>query len=339
MRNNTPAFSGPFTTMCEMYVRQKRALGFKYEGGIWILRAFDNFSKDFDVQGFHITRELAYAWCQKRPNESNCYHSNRIYEMRKFAEFLVRQGYESYMPRLKLRKESGHTPYVFTVDEMSRIFKHLDQMTPSPCSSLKHLSFPLLYRMLYGCGLRISEALNLTLKDVDIQAGVIRINNGKNNKERLVPISGSLLRRCKQYISEVHHGHDGTHQLIFGRDGRPYCVSNIEKHFRDLMWDVDIPYCGRKLGPRVHDIRHTFVCHRLNQWVRENVDLMVMLPVLSKYLGHENVAGTQWYLKLTAEAYPDVTGKMNELTGYVFPEIGGEYFDSHKTDGFCIYAV
>jgi integrase len=339
MRKNNPEFDGPFAPMCEMYVKQKRALGFKYEGGIWILRAFDNFAKDFDVQNFKLTKELAYEWCQKRPNESKNYHNGRIYEMRKFAEFLVKQGYESYMPRLKLQKDSHHTPYIFTLDEMSRLFNQLDQMTPTPCSPYKHLSFPLLYRMLYGCGLRISEALNLTLRDIDTQSGMIRIDNGKNNKERLVPMGSSLLKRCERYIFEVHQGHGKTHNLIFSRDGKPYSVSNIDKHFRDLMWDADIPYCGRALGPRVHDIRHTFVCHRLNKWVREDADLMTMLPVLSRFLGHENVSGTQWYLRLTAEAYPDITSKMNELTGYVFPEVGGEYYDSYKTDGFCIYAV
>lgn len=339
MRNNTPDFSGPFAQMCEMFVRQKRAMGIKYEGSIWNLRAFDNFAKDFNVQGYCITKELAYEWCKKRPNESEAHHAARIYEMQHLAEFLVQQGYESYAPRYKLRNVSAHTPYIFTVAEMNRIFKCLDCMEPSPCSPFKHLSFPLLYRTLYGCGLRISEALNLTVGDVDTKTAMLHIRHSKNDKERLVPMSDSLTRRCAEYSVKAHCGHEGEYPFFFNRDGEIYCVSNVEKHFRELLWNVNIPYCGRTLGPRVHDIRHTFACHRLNQWVRESVDLMAMLPVLSKYLGHENVAGTQWYLKLTAEAYPDITEKMNQLSGYVFPEVGGEYFDSSKADGLCIYVV
>jgi integrase len=320
-------FTGPFATMCEAYIRQRRALGVQCNGQIWILKRFDDLAKGFDVQGFVINKELASAWMEKSPNESTSYHNNRLYVMWKLADFLVQQGYGSYSSRFKLRKKSMHTPYIFTKDEMGRIFAGLDKTIYSPCSPNKHNAFPVLYRILYGCGLRISEALQLTIGDVDIRNHMIHVASGKNDKERLVPMSGSLARRCSVYMDETHEGHDGTHMFFYGRDGKPYCVSNMEKHFRSLLWDIGIPYCGKNLGPRLHDIRHTFVCHRLNDWARESVDLMAGLPVLSKYLGHENVAGTQWYLKLTAEAYPDITEKMNALTGHVLPEVGGDYIE------------
>jgi integrase len=327
-RNDNPCFDGPFAPMCTAFVRQKRAMGIQYDGQIWVLRRFDNFAKTFAIEDYKITKELASAWIEKSPNESASYHSNRLYMMWQFADFLVQQGYDSYLSRFKQRKSSMHTPYIFTLEEMGRIFRRLDQMKGSPCSPLKHLAFPVLYRMLYGCGLRISEALALTLKDVDVENQILHVASGKNDKERLVPMSKSLSRWCSDYIEKAHGGHNESHSFFFGRDGSSYCVSNIEKHFRALLWDVDIPYCGKNLGPRLHDIRHTFVCHRLNSWVKEGADLMATLPVLSKYLGHENVAGTQWYLKLTGEAYPDIVEKMNALAGYVFPEFGGGYFEN-----------
>jgi integrase len=327
MRSDNPAFTGPFASMCEAYVRQKRAFGIQYNGQIWALRRFDTLAKDFDIQDFVITRELASAWMVKSPNESTSYYNNRLYIMWQFADFLVQQGYDSYLSRLKLRKASTHTPYIFRKDELGKMFAELDKMEYSPCSPKKHVMFPVLYRMLYGCGLRISEALHLTIKDVDVENRMIHVASGKNDKERLVPMCNSLAQRCSAFVAKVHDKHNATHLFFYSRDGKPYSVSNIEKHFRALLCDVDIPYCGKDLGPRLHDIRHTFVCHRLNDWARTGVDLMTRLPVLSKYLGHENVAGTQWYLKLTAEAYPDIIEKMNELAGYVFPEAGGEYVE------------
>lgn len=327
-RNDNPCFDGPFAPMCEAFVRQKRVMGIEYNGQIWVLRRFDNFAKPFEVENYKITKELVSAWIEKDPNESAAYHNNRLYIMWQFADFLVQQGYGSYLSRFKLRKNSMHIPYIFTKEEMGRIFQRLDRMEQSPCSPFKHLVFPVLYRILYGCGLRISEALNLTLEDVDVGNQMLHIATGKNDKERLVPMSQSLTRWCSDFIEQAHDGHDATHVFFFRRDASPYCVSNIEKHFRSLLWDVDIPYCGKNSGPRLHDIRHTFVCHRLNDWVKEGADLMATLPLLSKYLGHENVAGTQWYLKLTGEAYPDLMDKMNELAGYVFPEVGGGYFEN-----------
>ena len=326
-RVNNPVFDGPFAPMCEAFVRQRRALGVQYNGQIWTLRRFDNFAKNFDVQNFTISRELAGAWMEKSPNESDSYHASRLYAIWHFADFLVQQGYDSYFRRFNVRRNSAHVPYIFTKDEMGRIFAALNTMEYSPCSPNKHKAFPVLYRILYGCGLRISEALHLTVKDVDIQNHMLHIASGKNDKERLVPMSESLTQLCSAYMIETHAGHGESHKFFYNRDGNPYGVSNIEKHFRAVLWDVDIPYCGRNLGPRLHDIRHTFVCHRLSEWASSDFDLMAGLPVLSKYLGHENVAGTQWYLKMTAEAFPEITEKMNALTGYVFPEVGGDYLD------------
>jgi len=296
-------------------------------GQIWILRSFDNLAKEFDINNYVITRELSSAWMKKSPNESTSHHNNRLYVMWRFADYLVQQGYDSYLSRFKLRKNSTHTPYIFTKSEIAKIFAELDKMEFSPCSPEKHITFPVLYRMLYGCGLRISEALNLTVKDVDIKNKMIRIFAGKNDRERLVPMSETLRNHCNVLIKKVHNKNGENYVFFHSRDGKPYCVTNIEKHFRMLIWDVGIPYCGRELGPRLHDLRHTFVCHKLNEWAKTGVDLMNGLPVLSKYLGHINLTGTQWYLKLTAEAYPDIAEKMNELTGYVFPEVGGEYFE------------
>ena len=106
-----------------------------------------------------------------------------------------------------------------------------------------------------------------------------------------------------------------------------YCVSAIERNFRSVMWKAGIPYGGDLYGPRLHDLRHSFACHTLYSWVKNNEDLMTLLPILSKYLGHSGVMSTQWYLRLTAEFYPDVTEKINSYTGCVFPDIGGELIE------------
>lgn len=139
----------------------------------------------------------------------------------------------------------------------------------------------------------------------------------------------SLNLRCKAYILTVHKGHSPDYPFFFKRDGSKYTVNNIEKHFREMLWFAGIPYRGQKNGPRVHDIRHTFICHRLNTWAHEKADLMTLLPILSKYVGHTGVPSTQWYLKLTAEAFPDVLEAMEQLTGQVFPTIGGVDYEKN----------
>lgn len=323
-------FSGPFAPMLTEFLAQKRAVGYQYLAGYWVFRKFDTFSVNYDVVDYALTKEIVEAWGQKQPNESDVYWSSRILYLQQFAAFLAGQGYSGYITNAYKSSRSQFKAYVFTHEEMKKIFTAADAMDFSPCSPYKHLVFPLLYRMLYGCGFRISELLNLKLSDVDTEKGLVHVLHAKNDNERFVPMAESLNQRCKTYILTAHKGHCPDYPFFFKRDGSKYTVSNIEKHFREMLWFAGIPYRGQKYGPRVHDVRHTFICHRLNAWAHEKADLMTLLPVLSKYVGHTGVPSTQWYLKLTAEAFPDVLEAMEQLTGQVFPTVGGVEYEQDR---------
>lgn len=321
------SFSGPFAPMLDLFVKQKQALGYEYVGGYNALHVFDTFSKKYNIVNYELSKEIVLDWAQKRPNENDTTKSLRIMYLQHFATFLNSQGYSGYITPQQKFHYSQHTAYVFSKDEIHKLFASLDQMTYSPHSPYRHLALPLLYRMLYGCGFRISELLNLTVGDVDLETGIVHVRDAKNGNERFVPMAESLSIKCRSYAEEVHVEHEKNVPFFFKKDGTSYCVSNIEKHFREQLWLAGIPYLGKELGPRVHDLRHTFICHRLNQWAEEDVDLTVMLPILSKYVGHTGIASTQYYLKLTAEAFPNVLERMNELTGHVFPEVGGVTYE------------
>ncbi len=322
-----PKFDGPFAPMCLEYIEFKRKQGYSFEGQIHILHLIDNFCKDYDIQNYEITMEIAEAWSKSRNGECETYRSSRILLMRQFAMFLSEKGYKTYMQPLFFKRDNLHTPYIFTTDEIKNIFHVLDNMDYSAKSIYQHKVYPMLYRMLYACGFRISEVLELQLKDVDIENGIVYLTKTKNNIERIVPMSDSLTEYCRKYIDDVHVNHEIDFPFIFTMHCEPYCTSAIGRNFREIMWKAGIPYGGELVGPRIHDLRHTFACHTLYRWVKSGEDLMVLLPILSKYLGHKGILSTQWYLRLTAEFYPDVTDKMNEFTGYVFPEIGGEILE------------
>lgn len=323
-------FTGPFAPMLTEFVVQKRALGYQYIAGYWVLRKFDSFSMNYDVVDYALTKEIVEAWGQKQPNESDVYWTNRILYLQQFAAFLKGQGYSGHTAEMHKSRRSQFKAYVFTHEEMKKLLNVIDSMDYSPSSPYKHLAFPLLYRMLYGCGFRISELLNLKLSDVDTENALVHVLHAKNDNERFVPMAETLNLRCKNYIETVHQDHAPDHPFFFKKDGSKYTVSGIEKHFREMLWFAGIPYRGQKNGPRVHDIRHTFICHRLNAWAQEKADLMTLIPILSKYVGHTGAPSTQWYLKLTAEAFPDVMEAMEQLTGTVFPTIGGLDYEQEQ---------
>ena len=298
-------FTGPFAPMCELFVKQRRIAGSLYEARAIVLRQFDNFCKDFEVKNYAITEEIILAYSVRRPNEADNTRRERLSTVQSFAGFLVGQGYPSYLSMEIPKRTSQHIPYIFTKEELKRFFGRVDNITPVKTTNAD-LMFPLLFRTLYCCGLRVSEANSLLKRDVDIEDGVLRVRHGKNNRERIVPMSDSLLAEYRKFISEMHSETTGDMPFFYTRNQTKYSEHTISTRFRHFLWDIDIPYRGRLLGPRLHDLRYTFICHNIQRWAEQGIPIHTKLPALSKYVGHATVTSTQWYLKLTAEAFPHI---------------------------------
>jgi integrase len=314
------AFNGPFAPMCKLFVSQRRAMGLVYKQQSNLLRQFDDFCKNFDVKDYTITEAIALAWCQKRSNEKEVSRHCRVGEMQRFSVFLTKQGYPSYLLPALPKRGNPHQPYIFTQEELSRLFRCLDRLAPTNASPIRHRSFPLLFRILYGCGLRISEALNLCKCDVDSDDGILHVRCGKNGVERLTPMSESLTARVRSFMAECHRDTPDMTPLIYRKFFSGYEISTISKKFKGFLWDAGIPYRGKDTGPRVHDLRHTFVCHNIKRWSEAGIPVQSKLPILSRYLGHTSISATQWYLRLTADIYPHIR-KVCER------EFGGMYAD------------
>jgi integrase len=298
-------FTGPFASKCRQFVAQKQATGCLYETQSRRLKQFDNFCKDYDVRDYAITKEIALAWYAHRPNEKDTSRRDRVAVIQHFAEFLCKQGYVSFLFPALPKKAAYHPPYIFTKDEIQRIFNKLDTLKPSSHTT-GPLMFPLLFRTLYGCGLRISEALSLLKRDIDLENGVLHIWHGKNNNERLVPLSKSLQILYKDFVANFHLDTPEDFPFFYTKSRTKYDLRCIGMNFRNILWEIGIPYRGKDVGPRVHDLRHTFVCHNIQAWTENNIPISSKLPILSKYLGHTAISATQWYLRLSAETYPHI---------------------------------
>jgi len=116
--------------------------------------------------------------------------------------------------------------------------------------------YPVLFRVLYGCGLRISEALDLRIRDVDLNIGALTVRNGKFNKSRLVAMSPSLIDACTKLMGKIHLGADDDDFFFKNRDGSRRSKLTVGKRFREILWASGIPYRGKGIGPRLHDVRY-----------------------------------------------------------------------------------
>jgi integrase len=179
---------------------------------------------------------------------------------------------------------------------------------------------PVLFRTIYACGLRLSEARLLRPEDVDIEAGVLQVRDAKGGKDRQVPVSEPLRVRLADYQTRLV-GRSAWDWFFPGRTGLPLTIGNIDKNFRRFLWQARISHGGRGHGPRVHDLRHTFAVNNLRFWFAQSQDVGALLPVLQTYLGHSSLRDTAYYLRLTAESYPDITARVEQATGDVVPPV------------------
>jgi integrase/recombinase XerD len=222
-----------------------------------------------------------------------------------FYRFAIARGYvaSSPLPRTVPKPLQSFVPYIYSPEELGRLLGAI-VATDNRRSAIDPITFRLLLLLLYGAGLRISEALALTLADVDLTGAVLQIRESKFYKTRLVPIGPDLIRLLKPYATTRRRNHAAPDSPFFvSRRGNAVTRSNAENAFSRLrvragvMCDDGNP----RHQPRLHDLRATFAVHRLVSWYHSGANLQRLLPQLSTYLGHINIQGTQRYLTLTPE--------------------------------------
>ncbi len=216
----------------EGLIQEKRAVGYKYNSSARILYKFDQFCLDYDGDPSILSNKVIDAWLQRKPNESQATtKKTRAGVVRQLALYMTRLDIPAYvLPKNTVPKGSRYTPYIFTDREIAIFLKQTDSCHYCSEVPLRHLIMPLLFRILYGCGLRISEALNLKLQDIDLDSGVLTIIDGKFNKDRLVPMSLENNRLCAHYFDTVHMLSNADDYFFPAPNGR-ITHGNVYKNF------------------------------------------------------------------------------------------------------------
>lgn len=314
-------FVGEFRELLEAFVEQKRNLGYKYDATGESLLRFSIFTLSYSLENKALSKQLVSDWTSKRKNESAKTWAHRSSDLRQFALYLQNLGYDVFIPPKTHKVRGGeYIPYIFTHEEIERFLQVVDSIAPHPRSN-KHQSYPLLFRLLYCCGLRISEALHLKISDVDFDRGVLFIRESKFNKDRIIPVSAPLAEMLSRYQNLFNRNNAPEDYYFRNKNGTPLTHDMVYDVYRKLLWKAGISHGGKGKGPRLHDLRHVFCVHTLAKQVKDGVDMYVALPILSAYVGHTSVRGTQRYVRLTAEAYPDLIEKISRTCAYVLPEV------------------
>ena len=320
-------FYGIYEKTFSEFVIYKRSLGFNYgKSYIYNLKRLNKFLIDqYHPSEVVLTQLMVLGFLGEFNNFSSRTFHNTECLLRQLGLYLERMGYTNIYiyPENKKKVTSFFVPYVYSKDEICRLFNATDSLPEkSKYDDTYRIFYQTLFRLLYSTGMRISEALNLKEEDINLEVGTITINNGKNNVSRILPVCDSMLYWLRKY----HHYtfDDNRHEYFF----KPIRCNRIKRshstitHFfkSHLIPLVSINRKKDKTGPRIHDLRHTFACHSLDKIIKEGKDAYCVLPSLSVYMGHMNIESTEKYLRLTEEHFKEMTDAIH----YIYEESIGD---------------
>jgi integrase/recombinase XerD len=302
-----PPFGSHLGPRIEHYLRYKQALGFRYEREKQRLLGFDRYLQrrpGAEQQPLHVLVQ-EYAELAHTPES----RFERLQSGRNLVRGLKRYDSSIVVPRLdrimvQAVMRQRRRPYIFTADEIRTLFATALDF-PSPRAPLRPLSLYTALALAYGAGLRIGELVRLTVGDIDLAAGALYIRETKFFKSRCLPLTESVIIALRRYLAarkEAGASEYPTAGLFWNdKTKRGYSWVALEHLLTEVIRRGGLkPPLGRE-GPRLHDVRHTFVCHRMLAWYKAGVDVESRLPYLATYLGHKDVNSTLVYLTVTQE--------------------------------------
>ena len=312
-----------FEEITASYIAEKRAVGYKMEKGERIMRRIALLHDELGCAEEELPKELVEAWTAKRPGETESNRLGRASDIRGLAQYMARMGYSAYIAPGKqgYRDRGDYDPHIFTDAELAALFGAADALAEDG-QACQRAQMATILVLLYSTGMRVGEACALKKGDVDLETGVLTVRHAKNDKDRLVPLHPSVAERLLAFANAaaIAHPQYAGHELFWSLPaGRPMPPRSVYGFFRKALWGAGISHGGRGKGPRVHDLRFTYACHRLRAWVREGADVNAMLPVMAAYMGHADTRCTEYYLRLTAEQFPGMIAQVECECGWVIP--------------------
>ena len=318
MLNNIPKFTSVFKDELEGLIIFKRSLGYKYS--YKYAKKFiplDKFFNSMNLNKKEITQEVYNAWCQKRDNESINNYAYRYFKLKVFVDYLKFNDYPNiYFKELSIKLQVEKKAYIFSLNEFENLLKEFDSYK---YNDIGHkYSIPVIIRLLYSCGLRISEALNLKYENIDFENGFITILSSKNYVTRKIPISNSMLETLKNYRNKSIFINNGY--LFHSISQKPINYNKIYKIFNEVLEKFNNKY-NRSINATIHCFRHTFITNSLRKMLENGHDIHSVFLLLSKYVGHKGVKEVEYYVRfLDLESDIISTNYTSELFGGIFHE-------------------
>ncbi|SAL69289.1 tyrosine-type recombinase/integrase [Caballeronia humi] len=306
-QSQLPRFGSFLGVVMAQHVSHMRVLGYRYRTEEQRLLRFDRFlQRHPELAGLTLS-ELVEHWSQEEPSP---YH---LFEARR-AGRTVSKAMHRIDPRVpvlsigdgvaRAARQQQRSPYLYTDDEIQRIL-HAALLYPSPKALWRPVTLFTMLVLAYCAGLRGGEVARLMLGDVDLREQTLEIRETKFFKNRRLPLAAGVMASIKHYLGVREQAGAPTNpeSPLFWSPQRNcgYTVGGVRLILTDVLRRADVKPARGAVGPRVHDLRHTMVGHRMRDWYKSGINPQSKLPYLATYLGHKDIRSTLVYLNITPE--------------------------------------
>ena len=310
------------------FLRLRRALGRGSSAEEWLLRNLDFFLARHHANGCVFTAAMFEQWAAQQLGVSSATRSRWMKFICKFCLHLARAAPRTFVPdpRTFPKQRSQHAPCLLSQKDVVQLLAATHR--PKPVRTREHPLRPktmhLAVLLLYCCGLRRAEVLKLRLADIDTERQVLRIEQTKFHKSRLVPVSASVSEELRKYLQLRRHYQtpvDPSAPLLWS--GRPNRSNGaLSPNGLRFNWQLICRYAGvfnqRGVPPRLHDLRHSFAVAVLQRAYDAGQDPQTTLPRLARYMGHVDFSFTHHYLKFTEPLRLAADERFHRLLAHIF---------------------
>ena len=283
----------------------RRTEGKDYGSQAWNLVYFDRFLYNRNWNRRWISREIIDEYCLSNSRRAPRTQSVMLSVVRQFCRYMALFDRRSYVPEGKRMPvcPDPSMPFIFTKKQVCELMKQAGRLRVFPSSfSLRPHLYQTLVGLLYTTGIRITEALDVNIEDIDLRVPRLLIRKGKFGKSRWIPLAPSTAQKLEDYLQRRKCAAPAPAQapVFISCRAKRLSYDTAYANFRRILHACNLARRARE-GPNIHSLRHSFACHRLLEWYRDGLDINVRLPALSTYLGHINIHFTRRYLHATPE--------------------------------------
>lgn len=283
------------------YLQERQALGFKTYKPTLYLSQFIGFLEE--QHATFITKKLSLQWATLPANGSQSYWASRLSVIRQFARY-----YSAIDPRTEIPpqgllpcKYQRSIPYIYTEKQVVRLIKAAKKLNSE--TGLRASTYTAFFGLIAITGMRISEVIDLDREDVDLAKGILIVRKAKLDRTRLIPIHASTVKALRDYVRrrDQVYPQPKTTSFFVSEAGVRLTACTVRWTFNKLSCQIGLRQPTDRVGPRIHDFRHTMAVNMVRDWYKRGKNVEKLLPQLAIFLGHRHLNDTYWYMTATPE--------------------------------------